>query len=87
MGLGFFSALGLGLGLDLAGPAAAPVAYWPGRPTCANLHAAPRMHAEVFSREPEWSRTITQPLTPAMSASAVAAAEALRSSQLDFAGQ
>lgn len=51
------------------------------------IDAAPRMHAEVFSREPEWSRTITQPLTPAMSASAVAAAEALRSSQLDFAGQ
>jgi hypothetical protein len=48
------------------------------------VDAAPRMHSEVFAREPEWSRSIMQPLTPSMSPSAVAAAEAIASSKLDF---
>lgn len=49
------------------------------------VSAASKMHAEVFAREPVWSRGIVQPLTPSMSPSAVAAAEAIASSKLDFA--
>lgn len=47
--------------------------------------AAPKMYAEVFNREPEWSRNIHQPKTPAVSLAAVAALEALESAKLDFA--
>ena len=50
----------------------------------AGVAAAPKMHAEVYGREPEWSRAIHQPLTPAMSPAAVAAAEAIASATCDF---
>ena len=49
------------------------------------VEAAPKMHAEVYAREPEWSRSIHQPLTPPMGVAALAAAEALASARLDFA--
>ncbi|EOD17821.1 hypothetical protein EMIHUDRAFT_102508 [Emiliania huxleyi CCMP1516] len=46
--------------------------------------AAPAMHAEVFGREPSWSRGISQPTTPPMGAAALAAHEARESARCDF---
>ena len=46
--------------------------------------SGPRMHAEVFAREPQDSRTFVQPLTPPMSQAAVDAHEALMHASMDF---
>mmetsp|Transcript_19923 Transcript_19923/g.63459 ORF Transcript_19923/g.63459 Transcript_19923/m.63459 type:complete len:83 (-) Transcript_19923:134-382(-) len=46
--------------------------------------AAPAMYAEVFGREPSWSRGISQPTTPPMGAAALAAHEARESARCDF---
>lgn len=50
----------------------------------AGVSEAPKMHAAVYSREPEWSRSLHQPLTPPMGPAAVAALEAIESSMRDF---
>ena len=52
-------------------------------PTQAIREAAPRMHAEVYGREPEATRDLVQPVTPPVSAAAREAYEAIASAQLD----
>ena len=52
-------------------------------PTAAIREAAPRMHAEVYGREPEATRDLVQPVTPPVSAAAREAYEAIASAQLD----
>ena len=48
------------------------------------VEMAPIMYNDVFSREPEWSRTLHQPKTPTMGVAAQEAFEAMESAKLDF---
>lgn len=48
------------------------------------IDAAPKMHAEVYAREPEWSRALKQPKTPPMGVASLEAQEAMESAKLDF---